>query len=127
MRDHAEFISHWINIAHESQALLDLAQEGEWDKILNQEENYLDNFETVLQELPQNISQSEQNTIENCLKKILENEAILKILLQQRLDKLSLLIKQSIRQRSVNTAYGSISGMVLLPEAKLDTATITKR
>lgn len=51
------------------------------------------------------------------IKQTLDNEQLLKGLLQQRLDELSSLIGQSTRQKSLNNAYGRLSGMLLVPDA----------
>ncbi|POT59435.1 flagella biosynthesis regulatory protein FliT [Citrobacter amalonaticus] len=113
-----EFINRWQRIALLSQSLLELAQRGEWDLLLEQEVTYLQSIETVMEaQTPQGITRSVQDLVAGYIKQTLDNEQILKGLLQQRLDELSHLIGQSTRQKSLNNAYGRLSGMLLVPDA----------
>jgi len=114
---HVELISRWQRVALLSQSLLELAQRGEWDLLLEQEVTYLQSIEAVLKtKAPQGQQQSIQDLVASYLKQTLENEALLKQLLGQRLEELSLLISQSNRQQSLNNTYGRLSGMLLVPE-----------
>lgn len=114
---HVELISRWQRVALLSQSLLELAQRGEWDLLLEQEVTYLQSIEAVMKtQTPQEMQQSIQDLVASYLKQTLENEALLKQLLGQRLDELSLLISQSTRQQSLNNTYGRLSGMLLVPE-----------
>ena len=113
-----EFINRWQRIALLSQSLLELAQRGEWDLLLEQEVSYLQSIETVVEtQTPPGITRSVQELIAGYIKQTLDNEQRLKVLLQQRLDELSNLIGQSTRQQSLNHAYGHLSGMLLVPDA----------
>ncbi|CBG88762.1 flagella biosynthesis regulatory protein FliT [Citrobacter rodentium] len=113
-----EFINHWQRIALLSQSLLELAQRGEWDLLLEQEVTYLQSIEAVMEEqTPTSITRSIQDRVAGYIKQTLDNEQVLKSLLQQRLDELSSLIGQSTRQKTLNNAYGRLSGMLLVPDA----------
>ncbi|MDN8599070.1 flagella biosynthesis regulatory protein FliT [Citrobacter enshiensis] len=113
-----EFINRWQRIALLSQSLLELAQRGEWDLLLEQEVSYLQSIETVVEtQTPPGITRSVQELIAGYIKQTLDNEQRLKVLLQQRLDELSNLIGQSTRQQSLNHTYGRLSGMLLVPDA----------
>ncbi len=118
MTSTVEFINRWQRIALLSQSLLELAQRGEWDLLLQQEVSYLQSIETVMEkQTPPGITRSIQDMVAGYIKQTLDNEQLLKGLLQQRLDELSSLIGQSTRQKSLNNAYGRLSGMLLVPDA----------
>lgn len=118
MSPYVEFVNRWQRIALLSQSLLELAQRGEWDLLLDQEVVYLQSIEAVMgSETPQGLTKSVQNLVAEYLKQTLVNEEQLKVLLQQRLDELSTLIGQSSRQQSLNHTYGRLSGMLLVPGA----------
>ena len=118
MTSAVEFINRWQRIALLSHSLLDLAQRGEWDLLLEQEVTYLQCIEVVMEEqTPPGITRSIQDLVAGYIKQTLDNEQLLKTLLQQRLDELSNLIGQSTRQKTLNNAYGRLSGMLLVPDA----------
>ena len=117
MTSAVEFINRWQRIALLSHSLLELAQRGEWDLLLEQEVSYLQSIEVVMEEqTPSGITRSVQDLIAGYIKQTLDNEQLLKALLQQRLDELSTLIGQSTRQKTLNNAYGRLSGMLLVPD-----------
>jgi len=112
-----ELVSRCQRVALLSQSLLELAQRGEWDLLLEQEVTYLQTIEAVMKtQTPQGLQQSVQDLVAGYLKQTLDNEVLLKQLLQQRLNELSGLISQSTRQQSLNSTYGRLSGMLLVPE-----------
>lgn len=118
MTSSVEFINRWQHIAQLSQSLLELAQRGEWDHLLEQEVTYLQSLEAVVEaQTPPDITRSIQDIVAGYIKQTMENEVRLKILLQQRLDELSDLIGKSSRQQSINNTYGRLSGMLLVPNA----------
>lgn len=118
MTSTVEFINRWQRIALLSQSLLELAQRGAWDLLLQQEVTYLQSIEAVMEEqTPTGITRSVQERVTGYIRQTLDNEQILKSLLQQRLDELSGLISQSTRQKTLNNAYGRLSGMLLVPDA----------
>ncbi|SUG29866.1 flagellar protein FliT [Salmonella enterica subsp. arizonae] len=100
MTSTVEFINRWQRIALLSQSLLELAQRGEWELLLQQEVSYLQSIETVMEkQTPPGITRSIQDMVAGYIKQTLDNEQRLKGLLQQRLDELSGLIGQSTRQK----------------------------
>ena len=118
MTSAVEFINRWQRIALLSQSLLELAQRGEWDLLLEQEVTYLQSIEAVVEtQTPPGMTRSIQDIVASYIKQTLDNEELLKGLLRQRLDELSGLIGQSTRQQSLNNAYGRLSGMLLVPDA----------
>lgn len=119
MTSAVEFISRWQRIMLLSQSLLELAQRGEWELLLEQEVNYLQSIETVaISQTPPDITRNIQDMVASYIRQTLENENALKILLQQRLSELSKLIGQSTRQQTLNNAYGKLSGMLLVPDLR---------
>ncbi|WP_459625847.1 flagellar protein FliT, partial [Enterobacter hormaechei] len=65
------------------------------------------------------LTRSIQDLVAGYIKQTLDNEQLLKTLLQQRLDELSNLIGQSTRQKTLNNAYGRLSGMLLVPDVPI--------
>nr|5KP0_A Chain A, Flagellar protein FliT,Flagellum-specific ATP synthase [Salmonella enterica subsp. enterica serovar Typhimurium str. LT2] len=116
MTSTVEFINRWQRIALLSQSLLELAQRGEWDLLLQQEVSYLQSIETVMEkQTPPGITRSIQDMVAGYIKQTLDNEQLLKGLLQQRLDELSSLIGQVLFQGPsaglVPRGSGGIEGM----------------
>lgn len=117
MTSAVEFINRWQRIALLSHSLLELAQRGEWNLLLDQEVNYLKSIETVVEaQTPPDLTRNVQDMAAVYIKQTIENEQKLKILLKQRLNELSGLIGQSSRQQSLNHTYGRLSGMLLVPD-----------
>ena len=118
MTSAVEFLNRWQRIALLSHSLLELAQRGEWNLLLEQEVIYLQSIETVAEaQTPPGLTRSIQDMVAAYIKQTLDNEQQLKLLLKQRLDELSGLIGQSSRQQSLNNAYGRLSGMLLVPNS----------
>jgi flagellar protein FliT len=85
MTSAVEFINRWQRIALLSHSLLELAQRGEWDLLLEQEVTYLQSIEVVMEEqTPPGITRSIQDLVAGYIKQTLDNEQLLKTLLQQR-------------------------------------------
>lgn len=111
-----EFIRRWRHIALLSHSLLESARRGEWQQLLEQETCYLQSIEAVMaDQAPQGLTRSTQRTVAGYIRQTLDNEQALKVLLWQRLNELGALTRQAGRQRSLNNAYGQLSGEVLVP------------
>ncbi|RWU33850.1 hypothetical protein EKL38_24145, partial [Salmonella enterica subsp. enterica serovar Typhimurium] len=83
MTSTVEFINRWQRIALLSQSLLELAQRGEWDLLLQQEVSYLQSIETVMEkQTPPGITRSIQDMVAGYIKQTLDNEQLLKGLLE---------------------------------------------
>jgi len=118
MTSAVEFLNRWQRIALLSQSLLELAQRGEWNLLLEQEVIYLQSIETVAEaQTPPGLTRSIQDMVSAYIKQTLDNEQQLKLLLKHRLDELRGLIGQTSRQQSLNNAYGRLSGMLLVPNS----------
>ena len=64
MTSAVEFINRWQRIALLSHSLLELAQRGEWDLLLEQEVTYLQSIEVVMEEqTPPGITRSIQDLV----------------------------------------------------------------
>ena len=82
MTSAVEFINRWQRIALLSHSLLELAQRGEWDLLLEQEVTYLQSIEVVMEEqTPPGITRSIQDLVAGYIKQTLDNEQLLKTLL----------------------------------------------
>lgn len=120
MTSAVEFLNRWQRIALLSHSLLELAQRGEWNLLLEQEVIYLQSIETVAEaHTPSGLTRSVQDRIAVYIKQTLDNEQQLKLLLKHRLDELSGLIGQTSRQQSLNNTYGRLAGMLLVPNSSV--------
>ncbi|WP_067700904.1 MULTISPECIES: flagella biosynthesis regulatory protein FliT [unclassified Erwinia] len=99
-----------------SQSMLRLASEGKWDELIDTEVNYVSTVEK-LAETTRDVAIPAQtlDQLRPVLRHILDNEAEVKRMLQHRMGELADLIGQNTRQKSVNSAYGKLSGVVLFP------------
>lgn len=100
-----------------SQSMLRLATEGEWDKLIEMEVDYVSavgKLAECTQQTP--VPARAQDQLRPVLRHILENEAEVKTLLEARKRELALLISQTGRQKNVNKAYGGMAGVILFPQ-----------
>ncbi len=98
-----------------SQNMLRLANEGEWDALIAVEVDYVSAVEklaVVTQDNP--LSERALQQIRPVLRHLIDNEAEVKRLLQERQEELSRLIAGSTQQKNVLHAYGKLSGQVLM-------------
>lgn len=99
-----------------SQSMLRLANEGNWNELIDMEVDYISAVEKLTQATQQQpISSHAQDQLRPVLRHILDNEKEIKSLLQARMEELSSLIGHSNRQKSMNSAYGNLAGTVLYP------------
>lgn len=115
MTDSIPSLQNWHALLALSHTLLSLAHEGKWDELVEHEVTYVKMVERIAgQPLPANNTLF-QDKARILLAQILDNEARLKTLLQERMSELQVLINQTGKQKSVTTAYGSLSGNILFP------------
>lgn len=101
-----------------SQSMLRLAGEGQWDKLIEKEVDYLGAVEKLAKATQyEQVPSQTQDRLRPVLRHILDNEAEVKKLLKSRQDEISGLIQQAGRQKSVNKAYTQMAGVVLFPTA----------
>ncbi|WP_409307205.1 flagella biosynthesis regulatory protein FliT [Pectobacterium sp. B1J-3] len=99
-----------------SRKILGLASNGQWDELVDQEIAYVQSVEKLSQRpIPDNIDSVMKLHFRQILGEILENESQIKDLLRKRMDELSALMKNTVAQQNVNTAYGEFAGHRLLP------------
>lgn len=113
-----EFISslnEWHALHALSKTMLALAHSEKWDELIDHEVKYVQLVENIANNPISPGNPKRQDEAKALLSKILANEAELKILLQNRLFELRDLIDQAGRQKSLNNAYGNLSGNVLIP------------
>ncbi len=113
-----EFISSlnaWQALHALSKTMLALAHSEQWDELIEHEVKYVQLIESLANNPISPGNHQRQDEAKALLSKILANEAELKILLQNRLFELRDLIDQAGRQKSLNNAYGNLSGNLLLP------------
>lgn len=103
-------------LLHISQSMTRLASEGKWDELIEREVDYVSTVEKLAETTREmSVPARTQEQLRPVLRHILDNEAEVKRLLQDRMGELSQLIGQNSRQKSVNSAYGNMSGVVLFP------------
>ncbi|SLM63747.1 MULTISPECIES: flagellar protein FliT [Dickeya] len=91
-----------------------MAINGLWDDVVEQEIVYIQSIERISQvNVPTNIPSTVQLQFRQLLQDILDTEAQVKELLQNRMQELAILIQQSQNQKSVNSVYAEFSNDVL--------------
>lgn len=109
-------LQKWLLLRSVSQKMLKLATENKWDELVEGEIEYVQLVESLSQE---------QFTADNAcapqirevLRIVIENENEVKRLLNIRMEELKKLIKNGVQQNSLSSAYGNLSGVVLVPDA----------
>jgi flagellar protein FliT len=110
MDQYQYLVNRYLDILSLSKQMLNFAEQEEWQQLVDLEDSYLVLVQsTVNMAMVKDCSITAQQKITEMLKQILSNEAKIKELLQQRMDKLSELIGQSVNQQKINTSYGKIS------------------
>lgn len=117
MNDSSLSLTNWHALYALSNTMLSLAQSGKWDELIEKEVVYVSLVEKIGKNpLPADVGGKYlQDQAQALLAKILENEIELKRLLQERMGELQELIAQTGKQRTLNMAYGNLSGNVLFP------------
>ncbi|GAB7215524.1 flagellar protein FliT [Dickeya oryzae] len=91
-----------------------MALNGLWDDVVEQEIVYIQSIERISQiTVPANIPSTVQLQFRQMLQDILDTEAQVKELLQNRMQELAVLIQQSQNQKSVNNTYAKFSNDIL--------------
>ncbi|EKZ6377102.1 flagella biosynthesis regulatory protein FliT [Klebsiella aerogenes] len=98
-----------------SSQMIALARAGQWEALVEMQFAYVTAVEKTAEFTGKaGPSLALQEMLNAKLKQIIDNEGILKGLLQQRMEQLKTLIDQSTRQNAVNTAYGQFDDRSLL-------------
>ncbi|MFS7251070.1 flagella biosynthesis regulatory protein FliT [Rahnella rivi] len=107
MDQHQHLVNEYQLILTLSDQMLKLAKEEKWDELVELEVSYLKAVEaTTTFPMNETASMMVQNDVRRLLRVILDNENMIKTLLQGRMEQLAELIEKSTRQQQVNTAYG---------------------
>lgn len=115
MERQQQLLSAYQHITTLSAQMLALAQNGDWDRLVELELSYVTavektaDFSDVMAS-----SMALQELLRHKLQQILDNETQLRALLQQRLTELKSLIDRSTRQNAVNATYGQFHDRALL-------------
>ncbi|AGB82965.1 Flagellar protein FliT [Serratia sp. FGI94] len=115
MERQQQLLSAYQHITTLSAQMLALAQNGEWDRLVEIELSYVTavektaDFSDVMAS-----SMALQELLRHKLQQILDNETQLRALLQQRLTELKSLIDRSTQQSAVNATYGQFHDRALL-------------
>ena len=98
-----------------SSQMIALARAGQWEALVEMQFAYVTAGEKTAEFTGKaGPSLALQEMLNAKLKQIIDNEGVLKGLLQQRMEQLKTLIDQSTRQNAVNTAYGQFDDRSLL-------------
>ncbi|MGH5967002.1 flagella biosynthesis regulatory protein FliT [Klebsiella aerogenes] len=98
-----------------SSRMIALARAGQWEALVEMQFAYVTAVEKTAEFTGKaGPSLALQEMLNAKLKQIIDNEGVLKGLLQQRMEQLKTLIDQSTRQNAVNTAYGQFDDRSLL-------------
>ncbi|HBY1515413.1 TPA: flagella biosynthesis regulatory protein FliT [Klebsiella aerogenes] len=98
-----------------SSQMIALARAGQWEALVEMQFAYVTAVEKTAEFTGKaGPSLALQEMLNAKLKQIIDNEGVLKRLLQQRMEQLKTLIDQSTRQNAVNTAYGQFDDRSLL-------------
>ncbi|EPL2466223.1 flagella biosynthesis regulatory protein FliT [Klebsiella aerogenes] len=98
-----------------SSQMIALARAGQWEALVEMQFAYVTAVEKTADFTGKaGPSLALQEMLNAKLKQIIDNEGVLKGLLQQRMEQLKTLIDQSTRQNAVNTAYGQFDDRSLL-------------
>ena len=98
-----------------SSQMIALARAGQWEALVEMQFAYVTAVEKTAEFTGKaGPSLALQEMLNAKLQQIIDNEGILKGLLQQRMEQLKTLIDQSTRQNAVNTAYGQFDDRSLL-------------
>ncbi|HDT6508117.1 TPA: flagella biosynthesis regulatory protein FliT [Klebsiella aerogenes] len=99
-----------------SSQMIALARAGQWEALVEMQFAYVTAVEKTAEFTGKaGPSPALQEMLNAKLKQIIDNEGVLKGLLQQRMEQLKTLIDHSTRQNAVNTAYGQFDDRSLLP------------
>ncbi|MFC3395214.1 flagella biosynthesis regulatory protein FliT [Brenneria rubrifaciens] len=114
--DNLQLLRSYQHLLTLSQTILDLAINGEWDALVAQEIVYVQSVENLSKTpIPTNLDGVMQLHFRQVLQQVLDNEAQIKQLLQKRMDELSSLMGQSLKQKSLNAKYSGLAGHQVLP------------
>lgn len=115
MTDFISSLQNWHALFALSNTMLSLAHEGKWDELIEHEVAYISLVEQIAHHPLPSDNLILQDKAKALLAKVLENESRLKTLLQERMEELQILINQTGKQKSLTTAYGRLSGNILIP------------
>lgn len=112
----SQLLKDYQQLQQLSRHILALANNGAWDEVVEQEIIYIQSVENLSKmPIPDNLDSVMQLQFRKILREIVESEAQIKDLLQKRMDELSSLMQTSVKQHSVNAAYGEFSPQGVIP------------
>lgn len=110
-------LTHWQQALVLSRHMLTLAQGQQWEALIDGELAYIQHMDALAASNGRITDGADASGVKAILLQLLENEAQVKSLLQARMERLKILIQQGNQQQSVNTTYGQLAGMLLLPDS----------
>ena len=115
MERQQQLLAAYQQIQTLSSQMIALARAGQWEALVEMQFAYVTAVEKTAEFTGKaGPSLALQEMLNAKLKQIIDNEGVLKGLLQQRMEQLKTLIDQSTRQNAVNTAYGQFDDRSLL-------------
>lgn len=119
-------LTDWQQVLQLSDQMLIMAQTQQWEALIDGELAYIQQMAELSDSEGSIMDCPHPEKIREILRQLLANEAEVKRLLLERMDKLKVLIHQGNQQQSVNQAYGRLAGMLLLPDNNPDLTAIVK-
>jgi len=116
----------WQHLLLLSSQMLTMAKTQQWEALISGELAYIQRVEALSASSGSVTESPYPSKVREILRQLLENEAEVKRLLLERMDELKVLIHQGNQQQSVNSAYGRLAGMLLLPTHNPETAPVVK-
>ncbi|EIX9085126.1 flagella biosynthesis regulatory protein FliT [Klebsiella aerogenes] len=115
MERQQQLLAAYQQILTLSSQMIALARAGQWEALVEMQFAYVTAVEKTAEFTGKaGPSLALQEMLNAKLQQIIDNEGVLKGLLQQRMEQLKTLIDQSTRQNAVNTAYGQFDDRSLL-------------
>lgn len=116
MNDSSLSLKKWHALYALSNTMLSLAQSGKWDELIEQEVAYVSLVEEISTTPFPPDSKHIQDQAMVILNQVLQNELLLKDLLQERMSELSGLIAQTNKQKTLTLPTGSCQVTYYFPE-----------
>lgn len=119
-------LAGWQHLLLLSNQMLDMAKAHQWEELISGELAYIQQVEALSASDGDVTECPNPSKAHEILRQLLENEAEVKRLLQERMNALKVLIHQGNQQQSVNLTYGRLAGMLLLPTHIPDPESVVK-
>ncbi|MBT9431013.1 flagellar protein FliT [Candidatus Sodalis endolongispinus] len=108
----ASLLSYYQQVGSLSELMLEMAQQGQWELLIDQEKKYVFAVAKIAEHtgaMTAVLSDHQQQCIARVFQQLIKNEEEVKRLMQQRLSELHGMISVSSKQHTLNAAYSKFS------------------